>query len=117
MGDIILKFQLKDILNCIIEEDLSEYLKLNIKDKQYNAIYENDSIYKFIVPDTEKSKIFDIRIEHEDYYPKVSNTPIYNNLYRSSVRIFINKTNIPSIYVFSKNSRISYNRVKSISFR
>ena len=104
MGDIILKFQLKDILNCIIEEDLSEYLKLNIKDKQYNAIYENDSIYKFIVPDTEKSKIFDIRIEHEDYYPKVSNTPIYNNLYRSSVRIFINKTNIPSIYVFSKTA-------------
>ena len=117
MGDIILKFKLYSVSTCIIEEDLSEYLKLNIKDKQYNAIYENDSIYKFIVPDTEKSKIFDIRIEHEDYYPKVSNTPIYNNLYRSSVRIFINKTNIPSIYVFSKNSRISYNRVKSISFR
>ena len=104
MGDIILKFKLYSVSTCIIEEDLSEYLKLNIKDKQYNAIYENDSIYKFIVPDTEKSKIFDIRIEHEDYYPKVSNTPIYNNLYRSSVRIFINKTNIPSIYVFSKTA-------------
>ena len=104
MGDITLKFKLYSVSTCIIEEDLSEYLKLNIKDKQYNAIYENDSIYKFIVPDTEKSKIFDIRIEHEDYYPKVSNTPIYNNLYRSSVRIFINKTNIPSIYVFSKTA-------------
>ena len=58
MGDIILKFQLKDILNCIIEEDLSEYLKLKIKDKQYSEAYENDSIYKFEVPDTEKILIF-----------------------------------------------------------
>ena len=48
MGDIILKFKLYSVSTCIIEEDLSEYLKLNIKDKQYNAIYENDSIYKFI---------------------------------------------------------------------
>ena len=71
MGDIILKFQLKDILNCIIEEDLSEYLKLKIKDKQYSAAYENDSIDRFEVPDTEKNFNFQLSLEHEDYDYKI----------------------------------------------
>ena len=113
MGDITLKFQLKDILNCIIEEDLSEYLKLNIKDKQYNAVYENDSIYKFEVPDTEKNFNFNLSLEHEDYDNKIYNTSESSLVYSNTVCNFINKYNIPVVYACKKYEKYTIIELKA----
>ena len=113
MGDIILKFQLKDILNCIIEEDLSEYLKLKIKDKQYSAAYENDSIYKFEVPDTEKNFNFQLSLEHEDYDNKIYNTSESSLVYSNTVCNFINKYNIPVVYACKKSEKYTIIELKA----
>lgn len=105
MGDITLKFKLKNEFNKLIDEDMSSSLKLVTKSNTYSPEYEQDSIYSFIVPDTEKLLSFHINIDNEDYISIISNTPYNKKSYRSIIGNFINKTNIPSIYAFHKSAQ------------
>ncbi len=99
------KVELKNEFNKLIDEDMSSSLKLVTKSNTYSPEYEQDSIYSFIVPDTEKLLSFHINIDNEDYISIISNTPYDKKSYRSIIGNFINKTNIPSIYAFHKSAQ------------